>query len=594
MTGAGGARTDPRRRRPLRLLGSALAAILLCAIFAPTSLGADEADRATAGAYLTAQYEYARSVAADARASVQALTTFDKTVEGECAGVLSGAPTFSNGALEGPVQSARTRGREAHLMRQLATIRLEIALAQIGAADAIDRKAREVLLANDESLRWHSTRIARTAAYEIARQREALTVTSVGSTLCSDLRAWSASGFRVLAPNTASLQEGLEPDRPPPPASSLETLLKPLESRRELALVRHTGSLLAQAGEPLAAALSGALTRALGLREPLAEEHETEVQAAQGQTASGEHFVVEVQLHARSHPLGCLQEASVSLSPPSRGGEQILVFSSGGGLSLCLRGPKAERGPRVTCEEGLLAIATTVPANVHMVRLQLSDGRTVKSSTEAIAAGEGGPARVYVQAVRGPSPIPVSLTELDARGRTVRVVSLAAVPGCRRPPPERPPVFATIVSATTPTGHGFSIEAISFPVPNPGRHESSVDVTLRGAPANGREQQIPVGDGLRSLHLASECPPNPYTIVFGIAAPPAARVLARTPIGLTALRRLAIPAQLRAKGALVFAVFPAAPSQLVLESSDGRVLRTIDLSHYAREGTEYCEGYAEG
>jgi hypothetical protein len=45
---------------------------------------------------------------------------------------------------------------------------------------------------------------------------------------------------------------------------------------------------------------------------------------------------------------------------------------------------------------------------------------------------------------------------------------------------------------------------------------------------------------------------------------------------------------------LLYGVFRAVPSELIVRRSDGTTLYTESLSAKAREETEFCEGYAEG
>jgi hypothetical protein len=90
----------------------------------------------------------------------------------------------------------------------------------------------------------------------------------------------------------------------------------------------------------------------------------------------------------------------------------------------------------VTCEDGLLKIEASTLPSARNVRLLLSDGRSITSRVLLLPAGvNGGPAGFYYQAVRGPVPIPVSLTELDAQGRKLRVLRLSPVRACE-PQPE--------------------------------------------------------------------------------------------------------------------------------------------------------------
>lgn len=70
----------------------------------------------------------------------------------------------------------------------------------------------------------------------------------------------------------------------------------------------------------------------------------------------------------------------------------------------------------------------------------------------------GGPDAFYYQAVRGPSPVPVSLTERDAQGRTLRVLKLRRIVGCSKHPLKYfPGGKLTLVHGSAPQGPSFSI-----------------------------------------------------------------------------------------------------------------------------------------
>ncbi|HLH14466.1 MAG TPA: hypothetical protein VKV16_06720, partial [Solirubrobacteraceae bacterium] len=93
--------------------------------------------------------------------------------------------------------------------------------------------------------------------------------------------------------------------------------------------------------------------------------------------------------------------------------------------------------------------------------------------------------------------------------------------------------------------------------------------------------------------LALECPPHEVAIVYGILAGPGASVLARTPQGLVPLTVVPLAADLHAKGPLVYGMFAALPSELVVRRADGSTLYSENLTARAREEAQFCEGYAE-
>jgi len=82
-----------------------------------------------------------------------------------------------------------------------------------------------------------------------------------------------------------------------------------------------------------------------------------------------------------------------------------------------------------------------------------------------VPARLGGPTGFYYQVVRGPSPIPVSLTELDAHGKPLRVFKLHRFVGCTKHLLKfLPGGIRTLVRDRVPQGPTFSIvgEAYRF------------------------------------------------------------------------------------------------------------------------------------
>jgi len=105
----------------------------------------------------------------------------------------------------------------------------------------------------------------------------------------------------------------------------------------------------------------------------------------------------------------------------------------------------------------LTVTINTLPA-ARSVRLGLSNGQQITSRVLFVPARQGGPAGYYYQVVRGPSPIPVSLTELDAHGRTLRTVTLPHIVECTENPIKYlPSGVQTLVHDKVPNGPGFSI-----------------------------------------------------------------------------------------------------------------------------------------
>jgi hypothetical protein len=84
--------------------------------------------------------------------------------------------------------------------------------------------------------------------------------------------------------------------------------------------------------------------------------------------------------------------------------------------------------------------------------------KRIASRVAIVPARLRGPVGLYYQVVRGPSPIPVSLTEFDAHGGTLRVLKLPRVVECTRHPLKYlPGGIRTLVHESVPQGPTFSI-----------------------------------------------------------------------------------------------------------------------------------------
>jgi hypothetical protein len=100
-----------------------------------------------------------------------------------------------------------------------------------------------------------------------------------------------------------------------------------------------------------------------------------------------------------------------------------IVFEAGAVGSFgapCLTPATRTLTTAVNCTRGYLTVIAATVRGVRTATLKLSDGRSFTSPVYSVAHGNG----AYFQIVRGPLPIPVSLT---VHGR---VSGLARVVGC--------------------------------------------------------------------------------------------------------------------------------------------------------------------
>jgi hypothetical protein len=280
-----------------------------------------------------------------------------------------------------------------------------------------------------------------------------------------------------------------------------------------------------------------------------------------------------------------------------------------GGSEVCLvpHQKRSER-PSVDCREGLLTIETEVPSDTRTVDLRMSDGTHVVSRPVFVPRRLGGPGAFYYQAVRGPSPVPVSLTERDAHGRPLRVLKLRRIVGCSKHPLKYLRGGKhTLVRGSAPQGPSFSIVGERYRLF--GRVHTQLKLRTGGGLVSsdeGEEEEEPsAADGLigsvpvrRTAPLDSEisagCHPHEYSIFYGLLKQPRDTVLAKIAGKLVPVLRVHIPSSLHAGRLLVYLASASRPEELLVRAPSGKIVMNEDLSRVAREGRETCEGESEG
>jgi hypothetical protein len=239
------------------------------------------------------------------------------------------------------------------------------------------------------------------------------------------------------------------------------------------------------------------------------------------------------------------------------------------------------------------------------VRLLLSDGRTITSPAIRVPTRLGGPAGLYYQAVRGPSPIPTTLTELDAAGHTLVVLNLPAVVECfKKVRRYLPGGVVHLVQQGLPQGPTFVILAERY------RELGHVHFELKlndsreavlGSDSGGGRIVEKVEEGLDgpgktvfAPRASTSCEPQPSALVYGLLKDPGDTVLAQVSGGLVSLQKLAIPAHLHAGGVLAYGLFSSMPTSLLIRDAHGKTIATKNLGEAAKSDTETCEGESEG
>jgi len=589
-----------RPARPVRpaLAGVLLAASAVVAMALPARVAATPADTTTTHAYLLAEYALAQAFLRDAPVSLAHTTALLESLGNECHGVLAGEPSEEGPQFQEGAPTPRARGERQRSERQRDTINQELSRALEVAGDQPDLAAVEAYGAQTTALSWSDPRVAplvgRYAGY--LKERATLPAPNV----CADMKAWAASGYHVLSPASRTFEAAeaarLESLAPPAPSlSSLRSLLKRYEGPAERALARRTDALLVRYAEEDARSLKQdlRLQRALGVPENPLEAREHEPVLGRGNTPAGARFIVRDEPPTSSFGSSCRRSVSVEFIEPAKEGSGSFSRESSE-TSLCLS--EHGEGPSVACGEKTEEISLAVPPAVRTVRPELSNGHAITSRVIRIPSRYGGPGGVYAQALRIPTPYPISLIELDRSGRIVHALKREDLPRCRRESAPQGPKFVALARGITPSGEPFAIEG-SFVRFAHNHTDFSVEVTAGNFRSRGEEATGTLGGSEPKAFdwsLADECPPHPYAIIYGLLSAPGDSVLARTPEGLVALNKVQIAAHFHSKGPLVYGVFSTVPTELIVRRSDGSTLYTQSLTGTAREGTEFCEGYAEG
>jgi hypothetical protein len=609
------------RVRRVRAWVTLLASVPLLAI-APASVAATSQNAAATHAYLLATNSFAETELSNLTQDTAAREAMSAQISSECSGTLTNAPpheeVFGFG-LVGPRQqarpSARAEGERRRQSRQLGDLKLELSFALADSRTEPDREAMVALIHALTPLKWSDPKITFLLHLNVEVVNQELDVPT--SPVCADMKSWVASGYETLTPisrEIASRSEGLL-------KQSFEAIaigqtgvqpfpgnLAPYENAADRTLARHLKALTAQLRKRRdgKTTILKRLEAAVGL--PAAKIPKIKLPAkkpvvvARGRTAAGGSFVARAERHSSR-----VCALFVSFSEPSRpAGGGLLEILNGGGTARCLSKSHVHPEQAVHCNSGLLTIEANLLPATRSVRLLLSDNHTITSPAIRVPASLGGPAGLYYQVVRGPSPIPVSLTELDEQGRTVAILKLPAVVECSRNLVKY--VAGGIVSlahGSLPQGPTFTIRGERYRELGHVHFELKLEASNEQLFGGGGE-----GGGLLSLRLeegsrppgkqpfqpqtSNGCEPQPYVIIYGLLKAPGDTVLARVAGGLVSLSKVAIPAHLHAGGVLAYGAFSPIPTELVIRDGRGRTIDTRDLSEAAKSNAETCEGEAEG
>lgn len=531
---------DPRQRR-WESKGRAVAGLILTAAAlcgGVPSATASSSDAQATHAYLIAQYKLARALLHDATVARGRDSAAAARLARECPGVVSGMPQEPTLGTSAP--SPRAKGENARFSDQQQTIEEELTAAVGQPAESLYGPAEEAYAAEVRGLSWNNPAIASALEAGITARLEG--GSAAAPPFCADARAWAQSGYHALSAASREFQASRAARRSEQDAEfSLGALLKPYEDAADRALIRKTNAVELQllAGAGALVPIVSRLDRIVGF-PPVGSEEPKQVAVGHGRTAAGTRFEVSSG-SGQPGGLGCHRAATVAYTRPGASGVLIV---GGPNNPICLSSPKY-RHPAVFCEAGIETIQTAVPASVRSVRLVLGDGRMISSRVVRVPRGDGGPAGIYAQQIRGSTSHAASLVELNADGSVMLALKLPRY-RCVKPreEPEVLPTVRELGSGRTPEGEPFTISAFgSFN----GEPFLSVDT---GISPELNEPAVGLGASKAfPWSLKIGCAPHPYAILYGILAPPGTSVVARTPQGAVALSVVPVEARVHAKRA---------------------------------------------
>jgi len=318
-----------------------------------------------------------------------------------------------------------------------------------------------------------------------------------------------------------------------------------------------------------------------------------------GTTAAGEAFVATAYRGERPPPVSSRRHAVAGVQWHTSGctasvqiGEPEAGSSSSGGSTTCLDHLSSAPEPSVTCNGGLLAITSHTTKRTRRVRLTLSNGAQLTSAALLVPARIANAPGLYYQVMRGPSPIPVSLTELDSQGRTVRVVRLPAITECTKEPLKYLPGGIHILATDrVADGPRFSITGERYRFLGKIYFDLAAEIDSHGERGGGGGGSFSPQSPKRLFAWSTQegCHAHPYVqwvIIYGLLRNPRDRVFARVAKRAYRLKTVSIPASLHAGGALAYAVMPRRPTDVLVLTPSGT---TASAEKLEPPGSEQCE-----
>jgi hypothetical protein len=561
---------------------------MLCASATPASARLN--NRAATHAYLSADYAYEQAVVLGEPSAQRAVEAAANNLGAECSGVLANAPQESpyESFLDGSRKTARQRGETSRQNRQLGELGLEMTLyLALTEAEAL-HEPRLVFAQKVAQLRWSDAQLTRRVHEEASNSvNPPFEVPGV----CADMRAWVASGYRSLPPNTKTVIRKFatlarsERDQPP-----TESLLTRYEGPSEKTLVHkiEVQKRLAERGSQAYNATFKRIYAALGFvthdHEPFNGPPKGSVRLGGGKTAVGSKYTVWLEPPSDRQDPGCRARVT-------------LIDATSSSYGICISGAHAQSDPNVECDSGssFTTQALLTPAT-RLVRMRLSNGKQISSRPVIVPARLGGPIALYYQVTRGPTPLPVSLTEIGVHGKKLRTLKLPRAE-CATGPEFLPP-RRTLAHGQIPGGADFAIVGQRYRIFKHIAFELNIEMhpealAIEGGGVDEGSVELRSRKGPFQPRLSTGCHPHEYSIVYGVLDAAHDTVEARVGTKLYRLHHVKIPQSLHVGPGLAYIALDGVPDKVIVRSPDGKIVQTEDLSTRAKETRETCEGESE-
>ena len=578
-------------------------------------------ERAAVHAYLTAQYEYVQAVSEAAPATVAAYEAQARAIAGECPGAFAGAPQPQRSVVVAASPAARPRarqrGEEQREQTQMIDLQGEIETSLVAAEHQPLLPARRALLAKLKTLTGKSM-LAVLFKGDVSGIEEE-EADQQAPAVCADITAWAASGYRSLSPASREIALREEANG----ITALEHAFEQLDSNKILSVLdpadRALSNKFAQTQAEIANTIANSLLvahrgleAALGLKpreSSVPKKSSSTIDVGTVKTAAGTRDTISIERTKGGS--GC--RAQVQIRQVESGGTGLLgrilgIFGVEG--PLCLS-DKTIGPPHAECSNGLIEIRARLLPAARRAVLRLSDGRSIASRPVLVPTRLGGPAAIYFQALRGPSPIPISLQELDAHGRVLRTSTLPRILECSTHPVKYVRGGKlTLVRGSAPQGPEFSIVGERYRyaghlhtklalgtgprAPEPEPESESEQIPFGDLPRGSRAHELHELQGPLDYKSTSSCHPHEFAIVFGLLRHPRDAAFAEVAGKLVAMTPVHIPASLHMPGVLVYLASQGSAEEILVRSPSGQVQMRQDFRTQAIEQRETCEGESEG